>query len=302
MFSFKTVTVDTSGNIIQTAEKIAQSQEEKLAPNVVLEMVLIPGGSFIMGSPETEVGRNWYQVWDQSLDGCNIEGPQHEVKVSDFWISKYPVTQSQWLAVADLPQIDISLNPNPAHFKGDDHPVEQVSWYDAMEFCRRLSRHTQQLYRLPTEAEWEYSCRAGTVTPFNVGPTITADLANYAPIEGEHDGFQWSGTYLNEPKGLYRQQTTEVGIFPANAFGLYDMHGNVWEWCWDDWHPTYEGSPTDGSAWLSPDVDKKILRGGSWFFFPDLCRSAFRNRRTPDTRLNRTGFRLVLSNKIHSVK
>jgi formylglycine-generating enzyme required for sulfatase activity len=107
---------------------------------------------------------------------------------------------------------------------------------------------------------------------------------------------------LNEPKGLYRQQTTEVGIFPANAFGLYDMHGNVWEWCWDDWHPTYEGSPTDGSAWLSPDVDKKILRGGSWFFFPDLCRSAFRNRRTPDTRLNRTGFRLVLSNKIHSVK
>ncbi|MEY3334750.1 MAG: hypothetical protein RLZZ176_3053, partial [Cyanobacteriota bacterium] len=139
MFSFKTVTVDTSGNIIQTAEKIAQSQEEKLAPNVVLEMVLIPGGSFIMGSPETEVGRNWYQVWDQSLDGCNIEGPQHEVQVSDFWISKYPVTQSQWLAVADLPQIDISLNPNPAHFKGDDHPVEQVSWYDAMEFCRRLS-------------------------------------------------------------------------------------------------------------------------------------------------------------------
>ncbi|MFK8186316.1 MAG: formylglycine-generating enzyme family protein [Phormidesmis sp.] len=293
MSTFNVVTVDTSGCIVQSSQRYAESREERRVPGLALEMVLIRGGTFTMGSPTTEPGRTWYQVWDSSLNGLDIEGPQHEVKVSDVWIGKYPITQSQWLAVVSLPEIDKYLDPDPADFKGAHRPVEQVSWYDAIEFCKRLSRHTQRQYRLPTESEWEYACRAGTSTPFTFGPTLSPDLANYAPIEGAHNGHQWSGTYGNGPGGQYRQQTTEVGIFPANAFGLYDVHGNVWEWCLDHWHETYEGAPIDGSVWLSSDTDKRILRGGSWFFFPDLCRSAFRNRRVPETRFNRTGFRVA---------
>lgn len=293
MFTFKVVLVDARGNVIQCYQGHADSQRELLSSSVDLDMVLICGGAFTMGSPETEAGRTWYQVWDESLEGFNIEGPQHEVNVSDFWMGKYPITQAQWRAVAALPSIDQPLNPDPADFKGDNRPIEQVSWHDAIEFCKRLSQHTQREYRLPTEAEWEYACRAKTTTPFSFGPTITPDLANYAPVEGEHNGCRWSGAYGKGPKGQYRQQTTEVGIFSANAFGLYDMHGNVWEWCLDHWHETYEGAPNDGSAWLFPDADKRILRGGSWFYFPDLCRSAFRNRRRCDTRFNRIGFRVV---------
>jgi formylglycine-generating enzyme required for sulfatase activity len=299
MLTFEILTVDAFGQICQRRQGRAESHREQLAPDVVLEMVRIPGGSFVMGSPEEEAGRNWYQVWDQSLEGLNIEGPQHEVHVPEFWLGKYPVTQAQWRAVAGFPAVNHPLDPEPSHFQGNDRPVEQVSWHDVMEFCDRLSRHTQQNYHLPTEAQWEYACRGGTITPFHYGPTITPDLANYAPIPGEHNGVSWSGAYGHGPHGINRQQTTAVGSFPPNRFGLYDLHGNVWEWCLDDWHPTYDGAPTDGSAWrsaiahLSPHSEKRILRGGSWFFFPDLCRSAFRNRRTPDTRFNRTGFRLA---------
>ncbi|WP_323251300.1 formylglycine-generating enzyme family protein [Spirulina sp. CCNP1310] len=293
MFRFEVVTVDGLGRPCRCTEGWAESRYDRLTPDVVLEMVRIPGGRFTMGSPETEAGRTWYQVWDQSLAGLNIEGPEHEVQVSEFWLGKYPVTQAQWRVVAGLPMVNGPLNPEPSHFRGDDRPVEQVSWYEAMEFCDRLSQYSQQQYRLPTEAEWEYACRAGTTTPFHYGPTITPDLANYAPIAGEHQGYHWSGAYGDGPQGCYRQATTAVGSFPPNGFGLYDLHGNVWEWCFDDWHPGYEGAPRDGSAWRSPDGEKRILRGGSWYFFPDLCRSAFRNRRTPETRLNRTGFRLA---------
>ncbi|MGK7891779.1 MAG: formylglycine-generating enzyme family protein [Leptolyngbyaceae cyanobacterium] len=293
MFNFETVTVDTKGNVIQRSPGNAECYQECLATGVILDMVSIRGGNFIMGSPETESGQTWYQVWDQSLDGINIEGPQHEVMVADFFMGKYPVTQAQWRTVAAMPMVEQPLDPDPADFKGDNRPIEQVSWHEAMEFCQRLSLCTQRNYRLPTEAEWEYACRAGTTAPFNFGPTITPDLANYAPIAGDHNGFQWTGAYGDGPTGVYRQQTSEVGIFPANQFGLYDMHGNVWEWCLDHWHATYEDAPSDGSAWLSPESDKRVLRGGSWFFFPDLCRSAFRNRRVPETRFNRTGFRVV---------
>lgn len=297
MATFQWVIVDSSGNIIQNTQGNAESRQEWLAPDVSLEMVLIRGGTFIMGSPQAEAGQNWYQVWDQSLAGFNIERPQHQVTLSDFWLGQYPVTQAQWRAVAQLPQIDKPLDPEPSYFQGDCRPVEQVSWYDALEFCQRLSQHTQRRYCLPTEAEWEYACRARTTTPFSFGPTITPDLVNYAPVEGEHNGSRWSGAYGKGPKGLYRQQTTEVGIFPANAFGLYDMHGNIWEWCWDCWHASYKKAPQDGSPWLSPNTDKRILRGGSWFYFPDLCRSAFRNRRYPDFQANRIGFRVVCTNK-----
>ena len=207
------------------------------------------------------------------------EFPQHSVTVPEFFLGKYPVTQTQWYAVAtELPRIAYDLDPDPSEFKGDTHPVERVNWYETVEFCQRLSQATGRDYRLPSEAEWEYACRAGTTTPFHFGDVITPDLAN--------------SNY-----GEYREQTTPVGSFPANGFGLYDMHGNVWEWCADDWHDTYEGAPTDGTAW--PESNNRwrvgVLRGGSWSHYPRDCRSANRNWFTPYFRLNNIGFRVCCS-------
>ena len=148
-------------------------------------------------------------------------------------------------------------------------------------------------YRLPSEAEWEYACRAGTTTPFHFGETINTELANYRGTDNEK--FNWSGSYGKGPKGVYREETTPVGYFKvANAFGLYDMHGNVWEWCADELHKDYAGAPTDGSVWLNGNKDRSPLRGGSWANFPINCRSAIRNyyyRR--DVRNDFFGFRLV---------
>ncbi|MFM6472590.1 MAG: formylglycine-generating enzyme family protein, partial [Dolichospermum sp.] len=196
------------------------------------------------------------------------ERPQHQVTIKPFCFGKYPITQAQWQAVAALPQVNQELKPNPSRFKGDgstsltNHcPVERVSWHDAVEFCARLSNYTKRPYRLPSEAECEYACRAGTITPFHFGETITTELANY----------NGNNTYGDGPKGVYRKETTEVGSFKiANEFGLYDMHGNVWEWCQDDWHNNYEGAPVDGSAWINLS-NRKVLRGGSWNYYPVLC-------------------------------
>jgi formylglycine-generating enzyme required for sulfatase activity len=230
-------------------------------------MVSIPGGKFLMGTEDEEIERlvkkfNW--------EGFRREKPQHEVTVQPFLMGKYPVTQAQWREIASFPKVERDLKPDPSYFKfkGDERPVEQVSWYDAVEFCQRLSKQTGKEYRLPTEAEWEYACRAGTTTLFHFGETITSELANYRASE----------TYANEPKGEYREQTTPVGSFPPNAFGLYDMHGNVWEWCADNWHDNYEGAPTDGSAWTEGgDDNRSPLRGGFWYIYPNYCRSAFRS-------------------------
>ena len=159
-----------------------------------------------------------------------------------------------------------------------------MSWHDAVEFCARLSKHTGKQYRLPSEAEWEYACRAGTTTPFYFGETITGKLANYRATQ----------TYAEELKGEYRQQTTPVGQFPPNAFGLYDMHGNVWESCLDNWHDNYDGAPTDGSAWVDNDNLYQIMRGGSWLNYPANCRSAYRNDASARvTYLDPVGFRVV---------
>jgi formylglycine-generating enzyme required for sulfatase activity len=231
-----------------------------------LRMVKIPAGNFLMGSPETEVGRE-----------IN-EGPQREVTVPSFYMGVFAITQQQYAAIIDS---------NPSYFaeNGANRPVERVAWYDADAFCKLLSVRTGRKYRLPTEAEWEYACRAGTTTPFHFGETLTPELANY---NGNY-------AYGSGPKGEYRQQTTDVGSFPANGFGLYDMHGNVWEWCQDDWHDSYKGAPTDGNAWLNSDERKlrKVLRGGSWYYNPDGCRSATRNKSVRDARFNGSGFRVV---------
>jgi formylglycine-generating enzyme required for sulfatase activity len=170
-----------------------------------------------------------------------------------------------------------------------------VSWYDAVEFCDRLTILTNRQYRLPTEAEWEYACRAGTTTPFHFGKTITTELANYRGTDNEE--YKWSGSYGDGPKGEYREETTPVNQFEgANAFGLCDMHGNVWEWCQDHLHSNYEGAPTDGSAWIEGgDADRRILRGGSWFSLPRFCRSAYRDSDVPGFGSDGSGFRVVCS-------
>ncbi|WP_375511802.1 formylglycine-generating enzyme family protein [uncultured Nostoc sp.] len=262
---------------------------EDLGNRIRLKMVLLKGGNFMMGSPEDELERS------------DSESPQHLVNINQFCIGKYPVTQAQWKAVAALPQVNIELEADPSNFKGEQRPVEQVSWEDAVEFCDRLSSHTKRQYRLPSEAEWEYVCRAGTTTPFHFGETITTDVANYDGTDDEEH--KWSGSYGRGPKGIYRGETTVVGSFEvANAFGLYDMHGNVWEWCLDDWHDNYEGAPTDGSAWLDDNNNlyqkqgRAVLRGGSWIDSPKNCRSASRNnyiRAERDGHYNIIGFRVV---------
>ncbi|MDB9384014.1 formylglycine-generating enzyme family protein [Nodularia spumigena CS-584] len=277
VFEYQTPTVNRRGEIIKTETKTAQYFSEHLPNNVTLEMVSIPGGQFFMGSPKNEA---------QSYDD---ERPQHEVTVPPFFMGKYPITQAQWRAVAALPQVNRELKPDPSNFKGDNLPVEQISWYEAVEFCDRLKAHTKKDYRLPSEAEWEYACRAGTTTPFHFGETITSDLANYSA----------ETTYGDEPKGKSVGQTSPVGSYVANAFGLYDMHGNVWEWCYDHWHENYKGAPNNGSAWLTKNNDNdnqsRLLRGGSWDGNPGNCRSAYRGSSDPDYRSYYVGFRVVVS-------
>ena len=241
---------------------ISSTQNENLGNGVVLEMVAIPGGKFLMGSPEGQ--------------GDDSEKPQHQVTVPPFFMGKYPVTQAQWERVADLPKVKIDLRSKPSHFKGANLPVENVSWHDAQEFCARLSKATGKLYRLPSEAEWEYACRANTTTPYYFGDTITTDLVNHRNKYG---------------------QTTEVGKFPPNAFGLYDMHGNVWEWCEDGWHGNYINAPiwpNDSIPWISSN-NKQILRGGSWIDLRGLCRSACRNGNNAYYRCYDYGFRVACS-------
>jgi len=270
--------------VINYKQGTAQYYIEDLGNRVELEMVLIPAGTFTMGAPEDEEG---------SKDN---ERPQHQVKVPTFFMARYQVTQAQWQAVANLPHVERELKPEPSNFKGDNLPVEQISWYDAVEFCSRLSNHTEREYRLPSEAEWEYACRAGTTTPFHFGETITTDLANYNGTDDKDE--KWSGSYGNGPKGIYREQTMPVHSFDAaNAFGLSDMHGNIREWCLDDWHNNYENAPIDGSAWVESNDDNRyrVLRGGSWYVGSTHCRSAVRVYNYPVLSNTYVGLRVACS-------
>jgi eukaryotic-like serine/threonine-protein kinase len=261
-FNFETVMVNDVGQIIQRQQKTARYFTEELGNSLLLEMVEIPAGEFIMGSPESEAGRE------------SNEGPQHRVSVRRFFMGRFTVIQAQWQQI---------MGNTPAHFKGENRPVEQVSWNNAHTFCKKLSQQTGRTYRLPSEAEWEYACRAGTTTPFYFGPTITPELVNYI---GDY-------AYGSGSKGKYRRETTPVGSFPANGFGLYDMHGNVWEWCEDVWHQSYVDAPTDGSAWVSSGDLTYLLRGGSWDTHPRFCRSAFRDNDIPGYHVSLIGFRVV---------
>jgi uncharacterized protein (TIGR02996 family) len=246
----------------------------RLANSIGMELALIPAGLFKMGSPSTEVGR------------FEDEGPHHLVRINrPYYLGIYPVTQAQYEAIT-------SDNPSQFHAGnkgGPLHPVEQVSWDDAIHFCKLLSQLEEEkaagrVYRLPTEAEWEYACRAGTTSPFSFGASASSTNANF---DGNHP-------YGGAIKGQYLQRSTPVGLYTPNAWGLYDMHGNVREWCADWYGPTYyHDSPKDDPTG-PPTGEGRVQRGGSWGSFSWGCRSAFRLSIEPDRGASVGGFRVLM--------
>ncbi len=258
-------TLIATGGCKKSDQQSARSSKElslDCGSGVSMKLTPIPAGSFMMGSPTGEIKRG------------SDEGPQHRVKISrPYYMGTYEVTQAQYQAV---------MGASPSKLNGSNNPVEYVSWYDAVAFCRSLSAKTGRKVRLPTEAQWEYACRAGTTTPFSTGQTISADQANYVGWE----------TYGNGRTGVNRNKTTPVGSFPPNAFGLYDMHGNVWEWCSDFYGENYyaNANPVDPKG---PNTGEyRVLRGGSWIDHPRNCRSANRSVISPDFRIYFRGFRV----------
>jgi formylglycine-generating enzyme required for sulfatase activity len=294
-FEFETVTVDSSGRVTNRRKGQARYFTEDIN-GVGLEMVEVPGGTFLMGTSDREASQvaaehkrytddNYKHLVDKWV---SEERPQHTVTVPTIYMGKYEVTQAQWRAVARLPMVNRDLVTDPSRFEGDNLPVHQVSWEDAEEFCKRLSRATGRQYRLPTEAEWEYACRAGTTSQFALGDTITQELVIY------------NGTYPYSaaPKGTIREQPNPVGgIGIANAFGLFDMHGNMMEWCLDTWHENYNGAPSDGRVWEGGDTRSRVVRGGSWVSGGISARAASRLRLSPSDRWGSNGFRVVAAGR-----
>lgn len=224
-----------------------RSFTEIIIPVAAIRLVLIPGGSFLMGAFEPSS-----KVFQDEL-------PQHEVNIKTFFMSKDLITQAQWRSVASLPRVRRVLQFSPSYFKGDNLPVESVSWYDAVEFCERLSVYTGRSYRLPSEAEWEYVAGA--------------------------DGKTYAKTYS-------RTGTTEVYNLPTNAFGIRGIQGNLEQWCQDTWHKGYEGAPTDGSAWVDEGI-LKVVRGDSWQDHPDDCSLTYRDGSDPEYSYSHVGFRIA---------
>jgi formylglycine-generating enzyme len=258
----KRVSARPSDNDKHTATKVSPKH---FTNSIGMEFVWIPPGTFLMGSSKKEAKR------------CSNEAQHGVTLTKGFYMGVHLVTQEQWQEV---------MGNNPSHFKGETNlPVEMVSWEDCQEFCKELREKDNKQYRLPSEAEWEYACRAGTTTPFSFGDTISTDQANY-------DG---NSTYGNGKKAVHRGKTTPVSSFPANAWGLHDMHGNVGEWC-QDWLGVYPANivvdpqgPKTG--------EKRILRGGCWNSYPEFLRSAFRFSDEPDSRSGYFGFRVCFNVK-----
>jgi eukaryotic-like serine/threonine-protein kinase len=263
---FASIRLDSSGK--EAAKPVGKAEifTESLGNRVDLTMVKIPAGKFLMGSPNGERDRK------------NNESPQHEVRISEFYFGQTLVTQAQWQAV---------MGNNPSRLTGDDKlPVDSVSWLAAIDFCQQLSRQTGRSYTLPSESQWEYACRAGTKTPFTFGETINPTTVNYNNNDVT-------------PKAQTSDRTTIVGSFPPNLFGLYDIHGNLWEWCLDELVDSYNGAPNDGTARgdiSSRSTNKnRLLRGGSWNNDARNCRAANRYSNLASFNGNTIGFRLALA-------
>lgn len=275
-YQFEAITLNPETPINQEERNFHWQHESKeidccdlaLNQDTYLVMIKIKGDRFIMGTSDQEIGRN------------EDETPQHSVMIEDFLVSQYPITQKQYQQV---------MNDNPSIFRGENRPVENVSWYQAQDFCTKASQITGKNIRLLSEAEWEYVCRAGTNTPFYFGSTITSDLANYKACFGYGEG----------ESGQWLEETTEVGKFPPNNFGLYDLHGNVWEWCEDHWHKNYQNAPESGKCWLeknhNPESDNlpRVIRGGSWDDTAYYCRCGVRLWALPHFKGKLIGFRVA---------
>lgn len=277
-FHFKTAKLIRQPRLMRLGSRWVIDRHEQQATLfyerlIALEMVCIPTGNYWMGTANKE--------------GDYRERPQHSVTLASFFLSRFPITQAQWRTVAQTNKVRIELNPEPSSFKGENLPVEHITWFEAIEFCERLQLQTGKPYRLPGEAEWEYACRAGTETPFYFGETISLQLASY-------DGSQ---RYRSGPKGRSDEQTSSVGFHnAANAFGLEDMHGNVWEWCADHWYDNYTNAPANGSVRImNHRFAPRVIRGGSWSNEPGVCRSAYRNGIPPENKVLTIGFRVAVS-------
>jgi formylglycine-generating enzyme required for sulfatase activity len=344
-FEYETFTVNPQGQMSNRTQRQNVYFEESLGVGVTLNMVLIPGGTFWMGTESNEI--EWLCDFTRNRQHVS-EGPHHQATVSSFAIAMTPITRRQFQAVMGrlpdelveqeltseeqdvLRNLQEGFNADFEQWVQQDenqtmwasleaqlqelaeaeeqadrlqeeqrqhYPVERVSWQDALEFCERLTALTGRPYRLPSEAEWEYACRANTETPFYFGETITTDLANYYGVDEDIEGWGTRpGHYNQGPIGIYRGAVTDVGLFPPNEFGLYDMHGTVWEWCANDWHQSYDGAPSDGSSWLTgTNVEEKVLRGGAWNALPSDCRSSSRRSLLPSNAHDGIGFRVCLA-------
>jgi formylglycine-generating enzyme required for sulfatase activity len=277
--SFETARVDANGNVKRLPDQTANGYIEQLPGGVMLEMVEISGGSYLMGTNDAEAPRLIQEIkryYDKGNDAerlTNFTMPQHLVTVGDFYMGKYEVTQGQWKAV--MGSLPPKLSVRGGEFKGEDLPVVNVSWDEAKEFIEKLNRLTGGEYRLPSEAEWEYGARGGSQEAFSFGPAIRPGVANYN-------------------NDIRYGHPIRVGSYPANAYGLYDMHGSVLEWCEDDWHDSYRGAPVDRRAWvnISNRAPYRVLRGGSWADHAVNCRSALRGNYSPGVRDGTIGFRL----------
>jgi eukaryotic-like serine/threonine-protein kinase len=231
------------------------SYEQKVTTGISIQMQYIPGAHYWMGSS----GGDRYE---------SNETPQHLVKVQPFYLGAHPISQIQFISL---------MNKNPSAHRQKNLPVEQVNYFDAVQYCELLSEKANREYRLPTEAEWEYACRAGATSNYHTGSTINSDACCFDRHQKEIEGFP----------------TIDSSIAP-NAYGLFDMHGNVWEWINDCWHENYRGAPRDGSAWISENLlDSRVIRGGSWRDSAVLCRSGSRRNRDPRMGYRDVGFRIV---------